>query len=245
MAWYNYLFSFLIGVLSQMGYIISVQLFNLNILWQLLPIYSGWFAIQFITGNKEQEDLSNRFMNGFSLLWVGFQLGEYIIENFFTDPYIIVKTIIVVFIFAYAVFVMRLTLLKRDITRYLARIGEVSAINIAAMLFIQDLVVISSLTQLFYFIIAFVLLYWLIDYLIELLVNNLYKKVKLPIVEEVKEKPRIERLTTPPKPVVKQPIQRPQPQQPIIRRPVQPIVRQPPVNKPKPLTPIKRIIKKQ
>ena len=96
MAWWDVILEFLLGILNQAGYILGIQFLDLAIFWQLLPIYSGWFAIQFITGGKEGEAFADRFMNGFTLLWVGFQLGEYIIQNFFTDPGIWYKTLIVV-----------------------------------------------------------------------------------------------------------------------------------------------------
>ncbi len=231
-VWWELILNFLLGVLSQIGYILSVQFLNFSIFWQLLPVYSSWFAIQFITRNREVEDLANRFMNGFSLLWVGFQLGQYLIDNLFTDPFIIFKIFIVAGLFVYAIFVMRLTLLKRDISKYLARIGEISAINIAAMLFIQDLLIINSGLQLVELIIGFVVLYLSVDKFFEYLVELLYKKVKLPVTEEEEESkpvstpkikpsaPRYARITKPSVPV--KPVQR-VPQQ---VRPVQQVPQQ-------------------
>jgi hypothetical protein len=239
MAWWDVLLEFLLGTLTQGGYVLSVQFFNLNVLWQLLPIYTGWFAIQFITIGKEGEEISDRFMNGFALLWVGFQLGEYIIGNFALNLEMIIKTLAVGGIFAYAFFIMRLTLRNKDISKYLARIGEISAINIAAMLFIQDLLIISSGLQLAQLIIAFVLIYGLLDYGIIRLVDYLHKRLKLPITakpEVPTPAPRYERITTPPaKPVT--PPMRP-PTRPVTppARPTPPTAR-PPIATPRPTIP--------
>lgn len=229
---------FLLGILNQLGYVLTIQVLNVGVLWQLLPVYTGWFSIQFITKNKEYEDIANRFMNGFTLLWVGFQLGEYVISNLFTDAYIIIKILVVAGIFTYAFFIMRLSFLRKDITKYIARIGTVSAINIAALLLVQDLMVIRSALQFLQIVIAFILFYALLDFLIIKLVEMIYKKVKVPEVEEKpKEPPRYERITTPQPVRPVQPIQRPPVQQPRPytppQQPVQqqPPVRQPPINK--------------
>src|SRR3989339_886010 len=187
MAWWDTILGFLIGILNEVGYVLGIQFLNIAILWQLLPVYTAWFAVQFITKHKEEQDVSNRFMNSFSLLWVGFELGNYIIENIFTDPYIVWKIFIVASLFSYAIFVMRLTFLRKDITRYLARISEISAINIAALLFVQDLIIITSALQLIQILIAFILIYAGIDFGIIKLIDYLYVKLKVP-EEETEEK---------------------------------------------------------
>ncbi|MFA5406615.1 MAG: hypothetical protein WC307_04640 [Candidatus Nanoarchaeia archaeon] len=237
-VWWELVLQFLLGILNQLGYVLTIQVLNVGVLWQLLPVYTGWFSIQFITKNKEYEDIANRFMNGFTLLWVGFQLGEYVISNLFTDAYIIIKILVVAGIFTYAFFIMRLSFLRKDITKYIARIGTVSAINIAALLLVQDLMVIRSALQFLQIVIAFILFYALLDFLIIKLVEMIYKKVKVPEVEEKpKEPPRYERITTPQPVRPVQPIQRPPVQQPRPytppQQPVQqqPPVRQPPINK--------------
>ncbi len=229
MVWWVSLLNFLLGVIFQIGYLLEVQFLNFMVLWQLLPIYTSWFATQFITRNKEYEDIANRFMNGFSLLWVGFQLGEYIIDNLFSDPFIVAKIVIVSAIFVYSFFIMRLTLLKKDITKYIARIGEVSTVNIAAMLFVQNIIIVRDSIQLIQLIIGFILLYLIVDLSIRKLVEYLYKKVKLPVTEEEEEKPtpRYERITAQPqhppvqKPSQVPPIRIPPSQAPIRRNPLQ------------------------
>ncbi len=224
MVWWLAFLYFLLGIVYQIGYLLEVQFLNFNVLWQLLPIYTSWFATQFITRNKEYEDIANRFMNGFSLLWVGFQLGEYLIDNLFTDPFIILKIIVVSAIFIYAFFIMRLTLLKKDITKYIARIGEVSTVNVAAMLFVQNLIVVRDNIQLIQLILGFIILYLVVDLSIRKLVEYLYKKVKLPVTEEEEEKPkpRYERITAPPAQRPAQPAARPPVQHPPARQPPRP-----------------------
>jgi len=180
-------------------------------------------------------------MNGFFLLWVAFQLGQYVIENLFSDPFIIVKVLIVAGLFTYALFIMRLAFLRRDISKYLGRIGIVSIINLAALLFIQNLLPVTSGLQLIQLIIAFVLLYLLIDFLVAKIVDKIYERVSVP--EEVEkpkepEKPRYERITTPQPVRPVQSIQRPPqylpptppPQQPTTPAPQQPT--QPPAQRP-------------
>ncbi len=217
---------FLLGVLYQMWRILFVQFSNFAVLWQLLPVYTGWFAIQFITKGKEYEDAANRFMNGFSLLWVAFQLGEYVIENLFSDPLIIFKILIVVGLFAYAIFVMRITLLNKDISIYLGRIGEISSLNIAALLFVQDLIIIHNIVEFFQIILAFVTLYFLIDLIIDKSVKYIHKKVKIPVMEEKEEEekpkpplPRYKTIIQPPTQRVAQTQQRTQYQKPYYPRP--------------------------
>ncbi|MBD3312302.1 hypothetical protein GF352_02505 [archaeon] len=230
-AWWELVLQFLLGILMQIGQILGVQFLNIGVLWQLLPVYTGWFAVQFITGHTEGK--ADWFLNGFSLLWVGFQLGEYIIQNFFTDPFIIFKTIAVVILFIYAVFVMRLTLLNKDVSKYLARIGEVSAINIAAMLFIQDLLVINNWVQGIQLVIGFILLYGLLDYLIIKAVDYIYEKAKIPMIEAEKEvKPRYERITKPAPRVPRPPARPPATRKPPATRP-----RPPPTAAPRPPSP--------
>jgi len=199
--------------------------------------------------NREEEDLANRFMNGFALLWVGFQLGEYIITNFFTDPYIWLKTLVVAGLFVYAFFIMRLTLLKKDITRYIARIGEVSAVNIAAMLFIQDLLVINDWLQFLQLVIAFIGIYALLDLLFQRLVDYIYKRVKIPVGEEEPTPapvarpeptapPRYERITRPaPRPVAR-PVARPRPAPRPVAIPRAPTPIRPPVTTPPVAAPV-------
>ena len=233
MAWWDTILGFLLGVLNEVGYVLGVQFLNIAILWQLLPVYTAWFAIQFITKHREEQDVSNRFMNSFSLLWVGFELGNYIIENIFKDPYILWKIFAVVSLFSYAIFVMRLTFLRRDITRYLARISEISAINIAALLFVQDLIIITSALQLIQVLIAFILIYAGIDFGIIKLIDYLYLKLKVPEEEEEKKEeapeiPRYERITTTPTPPVTTPAQKTI-TPPVIRPPTQGIPIQPPI----------------
>lgn len=246
MAWWDTILGFLLGVLNEVGYVLGVQFLNIAILWQLLPVYTAWFAVQFITKHREEQDISNRFMNSFSLLWVGFELGNYIIENIFTDPNILWKILVVIGLFSYAIFVMRLTFLRRDITRYLARISEISAINIAVLLFVQDLIVITSALQLIQVLIAFILIYAGIDFGIIKLIDYLYIKLKVPEEEEEEKKeeapeiPRYERITTTPTPPVTTPAQKTITQPPVQKPPIQgapptiqqPIIRQPITQKP-------------
>ncbi len=201
----NIVADFLLGLLFQMGNLLAVQFLNLAVFWQLLPIYSTWFATLFITRGREYEDEANRFLNGFAILWVGFQLGEYVIENFFTDPMIIWKAIFVVILFIYAYFVMKLVLQGKEITKYIARIGEISTINIAAMLFVQDILAITSIIQFFQLLLAFIIIYVSLDAFMTWLTKYLWKRMGKPIEEEKapptpppKPVPRYERITAPP-----------------------------------------------
>ncbi len=249
---------FLWGMLVQMGNVLGVQLLNFAVLWQLLPIYTTWFATLFITKGKEYEDEANRFLNGFAVLWVGFQLGEYIIQNFFTDPLIIWKLFFVILLFVYAVFIMRLVLQGKKITKYIARIGEISAINVAAMLLIQDILIITDITQFFQMLLAFIIIYATIDLIMTLLTKYLWKRIGKPITKEIPaavpapapttapaRPPRYERITTypPRRPVTPQartPISRPVP--PAYRRAVPPArtpTIPPPITIKKPVKPLK------
>jgi len=230
MAWYNILGEFLLGILIQMGEVLRVQFLNFGVLWSLLPVYTSWFAIQFITRNKEHEDLANRFMNGFAILWVGFELGSYLIENFAFSIEILIKTLIVIGLFVYAVFIMRLTLQGKDITLYIARIGEISAINIAALLFVQDLLVITDGIQLLQLIIGFIIIYLSMDFGFQKIVDYIYGKVKIPFAQEEKPTPapkpapRYERITQPTTPGPSTPPTRPTtpPAQPPTQTPARP-----------------------
>ena len=244
MVWYVTLGEFLLGILIQMGQVLGAQFLNFSVLWSLLPVYTSWFAIQFITRNREHEDLANRFMNGFAILWVGFELGSYLIENFAFSIEILIKTIVVIALFVYAFFIMRLTLQGKDITRYIARIGEISAINIAALLFVQDLLIITSGVQLAQLIIGFVIIYLAMDFGFQKIVDYIYGRVKIPIAETKEEvvkeelpkpaEPRYERITKPATPPTR-PVTPSRPVTPPTQQPARPI-QQPPVRPTQPPT---------
>lgn len=252
MAWWDVLLgilgailAFILAVLAKSLYILSVQFLNFGVLWQLLPIYTSWFAVEFITKNREEQDISNRWMNSFSTIWVVFQLGNYVIANI-QDPYIILKIAVLIGVATYAVFLMRLVFLRKSITAQITKIGQISSINIAVMLLVQNQVIITSLIDFVYTTLAFLFIYFILDIVITRFIEYLYNRYKLPTeaAEEKKEikapeipTPRYERIIKPlppkqaiPPPTIGKPLTppaRPATQPPITQAPPKPAIKKP------------------